>query len=82
MVHNVFVQSRKKDIIILEDVSVCFYILQINLPESVCERYNHSVSAFLMGPYCVWLVVVGGRVKFGGADITDPNVMMLVELGK
>ena len=82
MVHNVFVQSRRKDIIILEDVSVCFYILQINLPESVCERYNHSVSAFVMGPYCVWLVVVGGKLKSGGADIAYPNVTMLIELGK
>ena len=78
----VVVQSRKKDIIILEDVSVCFYILQINLPESVCERYNHSVSAFVMGPYCVWSVVVGGKLKFGGADIAYPNVTMLIELGK
>ena len=67
---------------------------QIVLPESVTGRYAHSLSSIMMSPDCVWLVVLGG----GGAaewrdvgrgveeafstPITDPNITMLIELGK
>ena len=35
-----------------------------------------------MGPQCVWLFVIGGRVKWEDANVTDPNITMLIELGK
>ena len=56
--------------------------LQINLPDSVTKRWLYSLSTFLMGPHCVWLIVVGGYVKFNEAEVNSPNVTMLVELGK
>ena len=64
------------------DQLMFLYILQINLPYSVTERYGHSLSTFIMGPHCVWLIVVGGKLQFQGADVTDPNITMLIELGK
>ena len=58
------------------------YMLQINLPDSVTERYAHSLSTFIMGPHCMWLIVVGGALQYRGAFVTDPNRTMLIELGK
>ena len=66
---------------------------QIVLPESVTGRKGHSLSSIMMSPDCVWLVVVGGAGPtewrdVGGVKkafstyITDPNITMLIELGK
>ena len=35
----------------------------------------------MMGPHCVWLVIVGGGVNYDGTPVTDPNITMLIELG-
>ena len=35
----------------------------------------------MMGPHCVWLVIVGGAVSSDGIYVTDPNITMLIELG-
>ena len=35
-----------------------------------------------MGPHCVWLIVVGGHVKLNEVNVIDPNLTMLIELGK
>lgn len=56
------------------------HILQINLPNSVTERYGHSLSVYMKEPHRVWLIIVGGTVKFG-LPITDPNLTMITELG-
>ena len=37
---------------------------------------------FILGPHCVCLIIVGGQVKINKADVKDPNVTMLIELGK
>ena len=58
-------------------------MLQINLPDSVTERCVHSLSTFIMGPHCVWLIVVGGVADYeDGTPVKDPNITMLIELGK
>ena len=68
--------------------------LQITLPEVVTGRKSHSLSAVLMGPHCVWLVVVGGTGEYEWRDvgvgvrrpfftfISEPNVTVVIELGK
>ena len=62
---------------------ICLYILQINLPDSVAKRCAHSLSTFIMGPHCVWLIVVGGyQYSDDRIAITHPNITTLVELGK
>ena len=54
--------------------------LQITLPQSFSKRDSHSLSSFMMGPHCVWLVTVGGYSE--GLTVSAPNVTMLTELGK
>ena len=69
------------------------YILQINLPRSVSERYNHSLSVYTVGLNCVWIVVTGGCadrrketidgvVQYIGTYVSHPNIVMVIELGK
>ena len=36
----------------------------------------------MIGPQCVWLVIVGGKVMIRGSFVTDPNITMIIELGK
>ena len=71
-----------------------FISLQITgLPQTVTGRYYHSLSAVMMGPQRVWLIVVGGydeRVQrdVGGVKqwmgvFTDVNSLtVVIELGK
>ena len=69
------------------------YILQINLPQSVSERYLHSLSVYTVGLNCVWIVVTGGFaerhketidgiVKYRDIFVSHPNIAMVIELGK
>ena len=46
------------------------------------ERYAHSLSTYKMGPHCVWLVIVGGAVNIDDTFVVNPNITMLIELGK
>lgn len=59
----------------------CNYLQITDIPQSVCERDNHSLSAFTMAPHHVWLITVGGiRGKGSVENITDST--MLTELGQ
>ena len=70
-----------------------FFILQINLPHSVSERYFHSLSVFTVGSNCVWIVVTGGFIeahkltidgvlKYQNILVSQHNNTMIIELGK
>ena len=50
--------------------------LQIDLPESVTNRFAHSLSTFYISKQCVWVVVTGGTRD--DVLVTDP---LIVELG-
>ena len=76
-------------LLLLSDI----YILQINLPQSVSERYFHSLSVYTVGLNCVWIVVTGGCVErhketidgvveYSGTYVSHPNITMVIELGK
>ena len=77
------------DILSLDVIS-----LQITgLPQTVTGRYCHSLSAVMMGPQRVWLIVVGGYTKRELRDVggvkqwtnmfTDVNSLtVVIELGK
>ena len=54
--------------------------LQIDLPESVTDRYGHSLSTFYISKHCIWIVVTGGK-RDARVSITDPDITMIVELG-
>ena len=68
-------------------------ILQINLPQSVSERYEHSLSVYTVRLNCVWIVVTGGCVErhketidgvvqYRDTYVSHLNIAMVIELGK
>ena len=60
--------------------------LQINLPESVIKRYNHSMTTYEISNGHVWLIVTGGCSEFDRSNntfilITGSDVTFIIELG-
>ena len=55
------------------------YIFQLSLPDSVTERYNHSISALQLSPHSVLLVIFGGRRSPGSTRLSHT---VLIELSK
>ena len=60
--------------------------LQINLPESVTKRYDHSMTAYKISNGHVWLIITGGSNKVDqsrntGIVITGSDVTIIIELG-
>uniref|UniRef100_A0A1X7TI15 Uncharacterized protein n=1 Tax=Amphimedon queenslandica TaxID=400682 RepID=A0A1X7TI15_AMPQE len=54
--------------------------IKLDVPHSVSKRRSHSLSVFIMSPHCVWIITVGGVVTTG-TFVTNPNIVMLTELG-
>ena len=60
--------------------------LQINLPECVTKRYDHSITAYQISNNRVWIIINGGtkehiqsrntHIPVTGCDVTN-----IVELG-
>ena len=59
---------------------VYMYILQLSLPDSVTERYSHSLSALQLSPHSVLLVIFGGWRSLGFASRLSHTV--LIELSE
>ena len=60
--------------------------LQINLPESVIKRYNHSMTTYEISNGHVWITVTGGCSEYDHSDDTDilitgSDVTFIIELG-
>ena len=61
--------------------------LQINLPDYVSRRFEHSISCLtLPTDICVWIIVNGGYNEYNkeentGTFITDHYMTVLVQLG-
>ena len=71
----------------------CLYNLQIDLPHSVSDRYDHSLSVFTVGLNCVWIVVTGGASEIKvhvqplqhvttPLFVSKPNITTIIELGE
>ena len=59
--------------------------LQINLPESVTKKYNHSVTTYEICNNRVWIIVNGAK-EYNRSDntsipVTGWDVTTIVELG-
>ena len=54
---------------------------QLDVPHFVNERHGHSLSVFIMSPHCVWIITAGGIVDGRWTLVTNPNIVMLTELG-
>ena len=60
--------------------------LQINLPEAVIKRYDHSMTTYEISNGHVWLIVTGGKSEFNQSDNTDivitgSDVTIILDLG-
>ena len=59
--------------------------LQINLPESVVKRMDHSMATYEISNGHVWIIVTGGNREFirsqGSILITGSDVTFIIELG-
>ena len=60
--------------------------LQINLPESVIKRYDHSMTTYEISNGHVWITVTGGSSEWDQSDntsivITGSDVTFIIELG-
>ena len=60
--------------------------LQINVPDSVTKRFNHSISTYYKSNYCVWITVTGGNEEVDSitnqcSPITGSNTNIIMELG-
>ena len=60
--------------------------LQINLPESVTKRFDHSMATYEISNGHVWITVTGGSNKYIQSDntfipITGSDVTCVIELG-
>ena len=60
--------------------------LQINLPESVIKRYNHSMTTYEISNGHVWLIFTGGYREYNRFNktnivITGSDVTFIIELG-
>ena len=60
--------------------------LQINLPDSVTKRFQHSMSTYYISKERFWFVVTGGyseinRFNNTAPRITGSNILVIIELG-
>ena len=57
--------------------------LQINLPESVTKRFDHSITPYQISNNRVWIIVYGGHEDHYSSSIpvTGCDVTIIVELG-
>ena len=59
---------------------------QINLPDSVTKRFDHSMSTYYISKERFWIVVTGGYSEYYRSNnaaqiITGSDAMMIIELG-
>ena len=55
--------------------------LQMDIPQSVCERLYHSVSSIAMNRNVYWIIVTGGARGLLGQYITGVECTMITEIG-
>ena len=60
--------------------------LQINLPDSVTTRFDHSMSTYYISKERFWIVVTGGYSEYNRSNstlkpITGSNILVIIELG-
>ena len=60
--------------------------LQINLPDSVTKRFDHSMSTYYISKEKFWIIVTGGHSEYNQSDdtglpITGFDITVIIELG-
>ena len=59
------------------------HFMQVTLPDCISERFDHSISAFLVSGQCVWIVVIGGLTELDSTRKLNPatELAAMCELG-
>ena len=61
---------------------MCQYLeSQVDLPESVTKRFDHSVSSFVISGNCTWVLITGGLRDRTNKAMHGPEITMIFELG-
>ena len=60
--------------------------LQINLPDSVTKRFDHSMSTYCISQERFWIIVTGGWNVHNRSDdtalpVTGSDITVIIELG-
>ena len=60
--------------------------LQITLPDSVTQRFAHSMSTYYISKERFWIVVTGGYNEYNQSDntvtpITGSDMLVIIESG-
>ena len=58
--------------------------LQINLPDTVTKRFQHSMSTYYISKERFWIIVTGGYSEYTNNTfkaITGSNITVIIELG-
>lgn len=71
----------------LETISDCWILdlkhmiwSEVDLPESVTKRFDHSVSSFVISGNCTWVLVTGGLRDRTNKAMHSPEITMIFEL--
>ena len=64
---------------------ICSF-LQINLPDSVVKRFDHSITTYKISNECLYIVVIGGHREYDHSNhtnipVTGSDILMIIELG-
>ena len=46
--------------------------MQVELPDFIAQRFDHSVSSFFVSGQCVWVVTIGGLMEFDSTSVINP----------
>ena len=79
---NLSIRQWRKVVFVSKTLSRLVYILQLSLPDSVTERYYHSLSALQLSPHSVLLVIFGGCRELGLFDSVNLSHTVLIELSE
>ena len=67
--------------VIIPVLHILILYMQLTLPQSVSDRYWHSLSVFAISHHCMLLVMFGGYYR-GGKYIDYYSGTTIIELGK
>ena len=67
-------------------IILTYLSLQINIPDSVTRRFDHSMSTYYISRSKIWVIVTGGYNEYNLSNdifqtIAGSNMLVIIELG-
>ena len=50
--------------------------MQVNIPDTVTGRYDHSLSVWSVTPTTNWIIVIGGGTQYTGTQVIELSEYM------